>query len=110
MNKANGSFKEISSLIDNFNLERGWKKYHNPKNLAISIVLEASELLEHFQWKDLKKSKDYANKINNKTELSNELADVCIYCFSLANELNIELDKAIINKLKINAEKYPIKR
>ena len=81
MNNKKKIFKleEIIRRVIKFRDDRNWKKFHNPKNLAISISLEASELLEHFQWKDLKESKEYAE--NNKDKISLEIASSAIKKF-----------------------------
>ena len=76
MNNKNFDLEEIYGIITDFRKKRDWEKFHNPKNLAISISLEANELLEHFQWKDLKESLEYAE--NNKEEVSSEIADFLI--------------------------------
>ena len=86
-----------------FRDQRNWKQYHSPKDLAISLVLEASELLENFQWKTSEQA--IRDKMN---EIRDELADVMIYVLLLSNELGIELEEAVQQKIKKNAEKYPI--
>lgn len=86
-----------------FRDERNWKQFHNPKDLAISISLEASELLEVFQWSD---SRDVVE--NKKTKLEEELADVLIYSIYLADAIDVDIPDIIIKKLKSNEAKYPI--
>lgn len=93
--------KEIISFRD----ERDWKQFHNPKDLAISLVLEASELLENFQWK----SSEEAIDINFK-HIQDELADVLIYSLMLANDLKIDVKEAILSKLEKNKQKYPVEK
>jgi NTP pyrophosphatase (non-canonical NTP hydrolase) len=80
-------------------------QFHNPKNLAISISLEAGELLEHFQWKTMEESEAYAKSARKKLE--EEIADVAIYLFELADNLGIDLIEAIDAKLESNEAKYP---
>jgi NTP pyrophosphatase (non-canonical NTP hydrolase) len=94
----------IKKIIE-FRDERDWKQFHNPKDLAISLTLEASELLENFQWKE---SSEAVNK--NKEHIQDELADVLIYALMIAHDLEINVEKAILHKLKKNAEKYPIEK
>lgn len=94
----------IKKIIE-FRDERDWKKFHNPKDLAISLTLEASELLENFQWKD---SSEAINQ--NMEQIKDELADVLIYSLMIAHDLEIDIESAILNKIKKNAEKYPIDR
>ncbi len=95
--------KKLIKKIIKFRDDRNWSQYHNPKDLAISISLEASELLELFQWNSSKETVD-----NNFQELQDELADIIIYSVLLADKLEIDLEKAVENKLKKNELKYPI--
>ena len=95
----------IKQKIRAFRDERDWMQFHNPKNLAISISLEASELLEHFQWKTFEESSQHA--VQAKAEISDEIADVAIYLVELCDNLGIDLEAAILEKIKKNAEKYP---
>lgn len=80
-------------------------QFHNPKNLAISVVLEATELLEHFQWKTSEESE--AHSVAAKSQIGEEIADVAIYLIELADNLGIDLEQSIIAKLDKNADKYP---
>ena len=98
--------KQITAKIKKFRDERDWKQFHNHKDMALSLVLEASEVLEHFQWKSLKEVEEYAKK--NKEEISDELADVAVYLFELSDNLDIDLAQAIAKKMKKNAAKYPV--
>lgn len=95
---------ELQEMIQDFSKERNWIKYHNGKDLALSIVLEASELLECFQW--LSNEEAYEKNIGN---IKDELADVLIYCFRFANEHEFDIEEIILNKMKKNAIKYPVK-
>lgn len=85
---------------------RDWMQFHNPKNLACSIVIEAAELLEHFQWKSPEESAEHATA--QRDEVSAEMADVAIYLIELADNLGIDLLAAIHRKLEINEKKYPV--
>lgn len=96
----------IAQLIRTFRDERDWMQFHNPKNLAISISLEASELLEHFQWKSPEESEAHA--IAAREEIADEIADVAVYVIELADNLGIDLEQAIHAKLAKNAAKYPV--
>lgn len=91
--------KEVLSFRDN----RDWKKYHNSKDLAISINLEAAELLENFQWTD--KNTEVPEK---RGYILEELADVFIYCIMMADVLDVDINEIIKNKLKKNEEKHKI--
>lgn len=97
--------KVIGEIID-FRKRRDWEQFHNPKNLAISISLEASELLENFQWRDLEESIKFAKE--NKEKISEEVADLLIYIFYLCNDLGIDFIDAIDKKIEKNNKKYPV--
>ncbi|MEG0694819.1 MAG: nucleotide pyrophosphohydrolase [Erysipelotrichaceae bacterium] len=90
--------KEITEKIIKFNNERDWDQFHAPENLAKSIVIEAGELLECFQW----------NNEYNKKDVCDELADVVNYCILLADKLDVRIEDIVLDKLEKNAEKYPI--
>jgi dCTP diphosphatase len=98
--------KTIIAKIKKFRDERDWMQFHDPKNMAVSVVLEASELLEHFQWKTKEEVKKYIK--TNKDEIRDEIADVAMYLFELADNLGIDLIKAMEQKLDKNSKKYPI--
>ena len=95
--------KEITGKILRFRNERDWMQFHDPKNMAISIILEASELLEHFQWKTKEEVEKYV--MQNKSEIKDEIADIALYLFELADNLGISLSSAMEEKLKKNAMK-----
>ena len=95
--------KELIDLINQFRDERDWRKFHNEKDLAISISLEASELLELFQWKQ---SEEVVEK--SLQEIKEELADVFMYSFMLADNLNLDVEEIIKEKMDINSKKYPV--
>lgn len=98
----------MKSTIENINKfrdERNWRQFHNEKDLAISISIEASELLELFQWKS---SEETAS--NKLPQLKEELADVLIYSLMLADNLDLDVEKIIQDKLNLNAKKYPISK
>ncbi|RJX40890.1 nucleotide pyrophosphohydrolase [Paenibacillus pinisoli] len=94
---------ELIKKIVSFRDDRNWSQYHNPKDLAISLNLEASELLELFQWKT---SADVVK--DKKAELQDELADIMYYVLLMCHELGIDPEKALIEKLRKNNAKYPI--
>ena len=97
---------DILQKIRQFRDERDWMKFHDPKNLAISITIEAAELLEHFQWKDDAEVGEHIRK--HREEVADEIADVAIYLAELADNLGIDLIEAMSSKLRKNAEKYPV--
>ena len=96
---------ETIGLIKKFRDDRDWKQFHNPKDLAISINLEAAELLEIFQW-----SADDLECADKLDKIKEEVADVLNYCILLADILNLDLDTIIKDKIKRNEEKYPIEK
>jgi len=93
----------LEKKINEFRDERDWRQFHNEKDLAISISLEASELLELFQWN----SSEETIK-NKRSEIEDELADIMIYSMMLASNLDINIEEIILNKLRKNNEKYPV--
>ena len=104
--KANMSdLSEITLKIRDFRDTRDWMQFHNPKNLACSIVIEAAELLEHFQWKTFEESEEVAR--DRCEEIAQEIADVAIYLIELADNLGINLIQAIEEKLSANEARYP---
>lgn len=97
--------KELIEKINTFREERDWNQFHNPKDLSISISLEAAELLEIFQWsgKDL--------NVPNKTEkMEEELADIIIYSIMMSETLGFDIEKIVSQKLDKNSKKYPINK
>ena len=102
---------EITSIVDKikkFRDERDWMQFHDPKNVAVSIILEASELLEHFQWKTGEEVEAYIK--THKADVQDEIADIAMYLFELADNLGISLISAMEEKLKKNETKYPIEK
>lgn len=95
--------KETVNKVLKFRDDRDWKQFHDPKDLAISISLEASELLEIFQW-----SRDDVYCLDKIDKIKEELADVVNYCILMADACNLDLDKIITDKIKLNAAKYPV--
>ena len=100
------SIAKITEEIKYFRDERDWLQFHDPKNMAVSIMLEASELLEHFQWKTKAEVKEYIQ--SNRESVQEEIADISMYLFELADNLGIDLLLAMEKKLKKNADKYPV--
>jgi len=96
--------------LKKFRDDRDWMQFHDPKNMAISIILEASELLEHFQWKSKEEVEAYLKEKKNHKEVEEEIADIAMYLFEMADNMGIDLLKAMDAKLKKNAAKYPVKK
>lgn len=103
--------RDIASLtkkIIEFRNKRDWKQFHNPKDIAISLSLEAGELLEHFQWKDSKEVSKYVQK--NKDAISEEIADVLYWILLISHDLRINPLNALRKKLAKNENKYPVEK
>lgn len=100
--------QETMARIRKFRDDRDWRQFHDPKNLAVSICVEAAELLEIFQWMSGEQAAQYASK--NKERVSDEIADVAIYLIELADLVGIDLAAAIDAKLDKNAKKYPVEK
>ncbi len=100
--------KTLTSKIIAFRDIRDWKQFHNPKDLSLSLVLEATEVMEHFQWKNKEDMERYI--IYNKKEIGEELADVLYWVLLISHDLKIDIKDSLERKLKINEEKYPIKK
>jgi NTP pyrophosphatase (non-canonical NTP hydrolase) len=99
---------DLRAQIEAFVAERDWGQFHSPKNLSMAIAIEAAELMEHFQWLTVEESRSLVEEEGaTRGRVVNELADVLIYCLSLANALDIDLSEAIVRKLAHNARKYP---
>ncbi len=99
--------QELKARVSKFRDERDWLKYDTPKNLAISISVEAAELLEHFQWKTDQQVSRVLRDETKMNEVSEELADVIIYCLGFSDVLHIDVSEAVERKLNKNSEKYP---
>ena len=97
--------QETINKILKFRDDRDWKQFHNPKDLAISISLEAAELLEVFQW-----SAEDVTCSDKIDKIKEELADVANYCVLMADACGLDLDEIIRQKIKRNEEKYPIEK
>ena len=106
----NTTVDQIKKEVRRFSQERDWLKYHNPKDLAISISIESAELLEHFQWlKDGEIERVLSNPADFN-EMKSEIADVINYAFALSNRLGIDISKTLLEKIKDNEKKYPINK
>lgn len=99
---------DLQKLIRTFIDDRDWDQFHNPKDLSISLALEAAEVMEHFQWKNEKEMAEHIVKM--KTEVGEELADVFYWVLLLANKLDIDLVEAFTNKMDKNVAKYPVEK
>ena len=100
--------KNVLEKIRKFRDDRDWMQFHDPKNMAISIMIEAAELLEHFQWKNKEEVEKHLKE--NREEVVDEIADIAIYLFEMVDILGIDLNEAINYKLDKNAKKYPVEK
>lgn len=100
--------QELTGAILKFRNERDWEQFHMPKDLALSLVLEAAEVLEHFQWKNGDELKKYLAE--NKDKVGEELSDVLYWVLLLSHDLGINIKDAFEKKMLHNAEKYPIEK
>jgi dCTP diphosphatase len=98
------SIGDLTEMIRNFAVERNWRRFHNPRNLATALAVEAAELLEPFQW-DL--DADQALSDTRRADIAQELADVTMYLFHLADVTEVDLGQAVLDKLAINGDRWP---
>ena len=102
------NIKDLTKKVIQFRDARDWKQFHNPKDVALSLVLEASELMEHFQWKSPKEIEKYVH--TPKSELGEELADVLYWVLLMSRDLKINIADALMKKIKKNEKKYPVRK
>jgi NTP pyrophosphatase (non-canonical NTP hydrolase) len=102
------NIKTIEQMIKKFSQDRDWEQFHTPKNLSMALSVEASELLEIFQW--LTEDQSYNLNDSKKQHAKEEVADIAIYLLRICMKLDINLEEAIIEKMKKNEEKYPVEK
>jgi dCTP diphosphatase len=107
MSDTSVTIAELRRLVEEFVDRRDWHQFHTPKNLAMSLAIEAAELMEHFQWLTPEQSRAVARRPEKLAEVADELADVLCYALAMANELGLDLSSAVAAKMTKNAEKYP---
>lgn len=98
--------QELTDRILEFREARDWKQFHNYKDVAISLVLEATELLEHFQWKSTQEVLYHIEE--QRKEIGEELADILYWVLLLSHDLDIDIKVAFMEKMEKNAKKYPV--
>jgi dCTP diphosphatase len=98
---------DLRRIMAAFVAERQWERFHQPKNLAMSLAIEAAELMEEFQWLDVAESGAVAADPAKREAISDEMADVLAYLLSLANRLDIDLAEAFVRKMAKTRRKYP---
>jgi dCTP diphosphatase len=110
VNDEQTSVRQLRSLVQQFVDERNWRQFHSPKNLSMSLAIEAGELMEHFQWIDSESSRKLADDPTAVTAAGEELADVLCYALALANVLGLDVAECIERKMVKNAQKYPAEK
>lgn len=100
--------KDLTKKIIKFRDQRDWKQFHTPKDLAMDLSVEAAEVLEHFLWKNKEEQDEHIKK--HKKEVGEELADTLVNILIMANDFGIDIKKAVEEKLKKNAKKYPVSK
>lgn len=99
---------DLREVVWQFVAEREWGVFHSPKNLAMSLAIEAAELMEHFQWLDVAESRHAADAPATRQAIAEEMADVASYLLALCNVLQLDLSDAVQAKMAKNAQKYPV--
>jgi len=102
--------KAIQHSLQSFADERNWEQFHNPKNLAMALSGEVGELLEIFQWLTADQAARVPEQAELKQKVSEELADIALYLLRLADKVQVDLEQAVGEKMRKNAEKYPAER
>lgn len=102
------SLQDLARQVERFANEREWQPFHSPKNLASALIVEAAELLEHFQWLTEQQSRELSAE--QRTAVGEEMADVLLYLVQLGNALGIDPVAAAQSKLLLNASRYPVER
>lgn len=100
--------ESFSQRLREFAQARDWEQYHSPKNLAMALIVEAAELVEHFQW--MKEDQSYELSEKQREEVALEMADIFIYLLRIAERLEIDLAEATNEKITINEDRYPIEQ
>lgn len=108
MNDASTSVDQLRQLLREFVDERQWHPFHNPKNLAMSLAIEAAELMEHFQWLTPDEATEAVADPSQREAICDEVADCLAYVLAMANTFDIDLSTELSRKMKKNAAKYPV--
>ncbi|MBO67492.1 MAG: nucleotide pyrophosphohydrolase [Acidiferrobacteraceae bacterium] len=102
------NIKEITRILQTFSDQRDWNQFHTPKNLAMALNVEASELLELFQWSNSGGAEESEQDSDCREDIAREVADIMIYLIRFCDVVNIDLEHAVRNKIDENEEKYPV--
>jgi NTP pyrophosphatase (non-canonical NTP hydrolase) len=104
------NINELKEMVKKFCEDRDWNQYHNAKELAIAIITEASELLEHFRFKSEKEVDEMFNDFNKREEITEEMADILYFLIRLAQRYDVDLSTELNNKIIKNEKKYPLEK
>ena len=104
---ATTTLAALKQMMQTFVNERDWQQFHAPKNLSMSLAIEAGELMEHFQWISVDESRAIKDRPEQKLAIGEELADVLCYALALANSLDLDIATAMQDKMVKNRKKYP---
>ncbi|MGV3607502.1 MAG: nucleotide pyrophosphohydrolase [Planctomycetaceae bacterium] len=110
MSDNSTTVEEMRQWMRQFVAERQWEQFHSPKNLSMSLSIEAAELMEHFQWIDVEASRQVQSNPQKMQEIGEEIADVLSYTLALANSLGIDLSETLRQKMVKNRLKYPAEK
>lgn len=102
------SINELSSLVKTFCEDRDWDQFHGPKDLAIGVITEASELLEHFRFLSDEQALELLNNPQQKEDIEDELADVLFFLLRFSQRFDIDLGRALVRKIGKSEQKYPV--
>lgn len=100
--------RDLTKIVIDFRNQRGWKKYHKQKDAILGLICEAAELAEHFKWHNEKQMKTYIQKY--KKEIGEEISDILYWLLLMSYDLKIDVEEAFKEKMKKNANKYPVKK
>ena len=104
------NMRDLQAKVIKFRDDRDWAQYHNPKDLAISLSLEAAELLEIFQWKDASQVESLKSDSEVRQRVKEELGDILIYALTVAHEFGLDPTEIVLDKVKVNEMKYPAEK
>ncbi len=102
------SLDALTARVNNFVTERDWAQFHSPKNLAMAMIVEAGEVVEHFQWMTEQQSRHLDEQ--TKEQVGQELSDTFVYLLRIAEVCGIDLIEAANKKIDLNAQKYPVEK
>ena len=106
--KKHGEIDSLTDKVIQFRDKRNWRQFHNPKDVALSLVLEAAEVMEHFQWKSKEDVEKYIE--THRNDIAEELADVLYWVLLMSHDLDIDIGKALKEKIRKNKQRYPVKK